>query len=321
MQASTSGRGLSYSKYAVARTSSSRRGCLKVQAVATTAGGKTVLAPPYNVLITGSTKGVGRALAEDFLEAGDNVIICSRNEQQVQEAVKELQQQYGKKRVVGKACNVAKADQVRALADYAQQHFDSIDLWINNAGTNAYKYGPLLESDDEDLEAIVDTNVLGVMLCCKEAISRMKDQPAGGHVFNMDGAGADGNATPRFAAYGATKRSLQQLGKSLEAELKLAKISNVGVHNLSPGMVTTELLMSGANTSAAKFFINCLAEEAGDVAAYLVPRIREVPPKSSTLTGGIASQYIQYLTKPKAYGQILSRLLTGARKNRFVKED
>lgn len=39
---------------------------------------------------------------------------------------------------------------------------------INNAGTNAYKYGPLLESDDEDLEAIVDTNVLGVMLCCKE---------------------------------------------------------------------------------------------------------------------------------------------------------
>lgn len=48
------------------------------------------------------------------------------------------------------------------------------------------------------------------------------------------------------------------------------------------------------------------AEEAGDVAAYLVPRIREVPPKSSTLTGGIASQYIQYLTKPKAYGQILS---------------
>lgn len=41
----------------------------------------------------------------------------------------------------------------------------------------------------------------------------MKDQPAGGHVFNMDGAGADGNATPRFAAYGATKRSLQQVGE------------------------------------------------------------------------------------------------------------
>jgi hypothetical protein len=53
-----------------------------------------------------------------------------------------------------------------------------------------------------------------------------------------------------------------QLGKSLEAELKLAKINNVGIHNLSPGMVTTELLMSGANTSAAKFFINCLGRQA-----------------------------------------------------------
>lgn len=49
-----------------------------------------------------------------------------------------------------------------------------------------------------------------------------------------------------------------QLGKSLEAELKMAKITNVGIHNLSPGMVTTELLMSGANTPTAKFFINCL---------------------------------------------------------------
>jgi hypothetical protein len=50
----------------------------------------------------------------------------------------------------------------------------------------------------------------------------------------------------------------------------------------------------------------CAAEEPGDVAAYLVPRIRDVPPKSSTLTGGVASTYIQYLTKPKAFSQIFA---------------
>jgi NAD(P)-dependent dehydrogenase (short-subunit alcohol dehydrogenase family) len=50
----------------------------------------------------------------------------------------------------------------------ATTHTHPTPFRINNAGTNAYKYGPLLESDDEDLEAIVDTNVLGVMLCCKE---------------------------------------------------------------------------------------------------------------------------------------------------------
>lgn len=49
----------------------------------------------------------------------------------------------------------------------------------------------------------------------------MREQSAGGHIFNMDGAGADGGATPRFAAYGATKRSLAQLSKSLQAILKI----------------------------------------------------------------------------------------------------
>ena len=157
---------------------------------------------------------------------------------------------------------------------------------INNAGTNAYTYGPLVDSDAEALVSIVETNVLGVMLCCKEvrraggsvagrfggrvqrgasslatnkpplsfsaretsththtkkAISLMRSQPRGGHVLNMDGAGADGGATPRFAAYGATKRGLRQLGKSLRAELGMQGIANVGLHDLSPGMVTTEV--------------------------------------------------------------------------------
>ncbi len=72
----------------------------------------------------------------------------------------------------------------------------------------------------------------------------------------------------------------------------------------------------------AKFFINCLAETPEDVAAFLVPRVRRVPADSRTLAGSIAqSSYIKYLTKPKAYGQILARLLAGARKNRFVPEE
>jgi chlorophyll(ide) b reductase len=76
----------------------------------------------------------------------------------------------------------------------------------------------------------------------------MREQNRGGHIFNMDGAGADGNATPRFAAYGATKRSLAQFTKSLQAELKMQGIKKVVVHNLSPGMVTTDLLMTGGDT-------------------------------------------------------------------------
>ncbi|PNH11476.1 Chlorophyll(ide) b reductase NOL, chloroplastic, partial [Tetrabaena socialis] len=155
-----------------------------------------------------------------------------------------------------------------------------------------------------------------------QAIRVMRAQPSHGHVFNMDGAGADGNATPRFAAYGATKRSLAQLGKSLGAELGILGIKNVAIHNLSPGMVTTELLMTGADTPTAKFFINCLAEPASDVADYLVPRIRAVPQSAvNPFTGALSATYIRFLTQSKALQQIFTRLLTGARKSRWVPED
>lgn len=79
-----------------------------------------------------------------------------------------------------------------------------------------------------------------VCLCAHYEVQAHVSIPSHADVFVIcaDGAGADGSATPRFAAYGATKRSLAQLGKSLEAELKLLGVKNVGVHNLSPGMVS-----------------------------------------------------------------------------------
>ncbi|GFR42669.1 hypothetical protein Agub_g3480 [Astrephomene gubernaculifera] len=278
--------------------------------------------PPYNVVITGSTKGIGRALAEDFLRSGDRVVVCSRSAERVAEAVAELGAKYGSERVKGIAVDVAQPGQAAQLADFAAEQLGGVDIWINNAGTNGYRYGPLSDSSDEELAAIVGTNVLGVMLCCKEAIRLMRSQPRHGHIFNMDGAGADGNPTPRFAAYGATKRSLAQLGKSLRAELGSQGIRHVALHNLSPGMVTTELLMAGANTPTAKFFINCLAEPASEVAAYLVPRIRSVPQSCvHPVTGALAPAYIRFLTRDKALRQIAARLLTGARKGRWVKED
>lgn len=207
------------------------------------------------------------------------------------------------------------------MVDQAQDQLGDIDIWINNAGSNAYTYKPLLEAVESDLVDIVDTNVLGVMLCCQAAIQCMRRQKAGGHVFNMDGAGADGNPTPRFAAYGATKRALVQLSKSIQAELKMAGVDNVGLHNLSPGMVTTELLMSGSDTAQAKFFINCLAETPDVVADFLVPRIRDVPSKQSLGGAPATGEYIKYLTPVKAYSAILTRLVAGKNKNRYVMED
>ncbi|KAK4836714.1 hypothetical protein QYF36_026768 [Acer negundo] len=271
---------------------------------------------PYNVLITGSTKGIGYALAKQFLKAGDNIIISSRSEERVESALNNLRQDFGEHHVWGTTCDVKKGQDVKDLVAFAQKNLNYIDIWINNAGSNAYSFKPLAEASDEDLIEVVTTNTLGLMICCREAIKMMRNQPQGGHVFNIDGAGSDGRPTPRFAAYGATKRSVVHLTKSLQAELQMQDVKNVVVHNLSPGMVTTDLLMSGATTKQAKFFINVLAEPAEVVAEYLVPRIRSIPANGST-----KPTYLRFLTGIKAYSQIFSRLAFGARRNRYVLED
>ncbi|XP_057453370.1 chlorophyll(ide) b reductase NOL, chloroplastic isoform X3 [Lotus japonicus] len=196
--------------------------------------------PPYNVLITGSTKGIGYALAKEFLKAGDNVLICSRSYERVETTVQNFRAEFGEQHVwvpplnfFGTKCDVRSGEDVKNLVSFAQEKLKYIDLWINNAGSNAYSYKPLAEASDEDLIEVVTTNTLGLMICCREAIKMMASQPRGGHIFNIDGAGSDGRPTPRFAAYGATKRSVVHLTKSLQAELQMQDVKNVMVHNLS----------------------------------------------------------------------------------------
>ncbi|KAJ3674787.1 hypothetical protein LUZ60_005403 [Juncus effusus] len=280
------------------------------------AAAREPMVPPYSVVITGSSKGIGFALAKEFLKAGDNVVICSRSAERVESAVESLRKEFGEQHVWGIICDVREGPDVRELVNFAREKLKYIDIWINNAGSNAYSYKPLIETSDEALMEVVTTNTLGLMICCREAINMMRNQSRGGHIFNIDGAGSDGRPTPRFAAYGATKRSVVHLTKSLQAELQMNEVNNVMVHNLSPGMVTTDLLMSGATTKQAKFFINILAEPPDVVAEYLVPSIRELASSQS-----MKPSYIRFLTGLKAYSRIFSRFAFGARRNKYVMED
>uniref|UniRef100_A0A2C9V469 Chlorophyll(Ide) b reductase NOL, chloroplastic n=1 Tax=Manihot esculenta TaxID=3983 RepID=A0A2C9V469_MANES len=157
------------------------------------------MVPPYNVLITGSTKGIGYALAKEFLKAGDNVLICSRSAESVESTTRSLREEFGEHRVWGTKCDVREGQDVKDLVAFAQENLKYIDIWINNAGSNAYSYKPLAEASDEDLIEVVTTNTLGLMICCREAIKMMLKQPRGGHIFNIDGAGSDGRPTPRYS--------------------------------------------------------------------------------------------------------------------------
>uniref|UniRef100_A0A0D6QWC4 chlorophyll(ide) b reductase n=1 Tax=Araucaria cunninghamii TaxID=56994 RepID=A0A0D6QWC4_ARACU len=258
-------------------------------------------AGPQNVVITGSTRGLGKALAREFLFAGDNVVIASRSPDSVRTTVAQLQQelseglsvstasppitQNGEGKVFGISCNVSNGEDVKMLAEFAVNKLGSIDIWINNAGTNK-GFRPLLEFTDEDINQIVSTNLTGSLICTREAIRVMKFQGKGGHIFNMDGAGSGGSSTPLTAVYGATKCGLRQLHASL---LKECKRSKVGIHTASPGMVLTDLLLSGASLQNKKMF-NIICELPETVARTLVPRMRAVKGTGKA---------INYLTPPR----------------------
>ncbi|KAI5066814.1 hypothetical protein GOP47_0017342 [Adiantum capillus-veneris] len=288
---------------------------------------KRVRSGPRNVVITGSTRGLGKALAREFLISGDRVVIASRSPESVAETVEELQKEIESKlylpsermgdtdspsirashhgsRVIGMACDVSKVADVRALADFAAAKLGSIDIWVNNAGVSK-GFRPLVQFSDDDIRQIVQANLIGSLLCTREAIRVMKLQPKGGHVFNMDGAGSGGSSTPLTAVYGATKCGLRQLHTSI---LKECKRSRVGVHTASPGMVLTDLLLSGASLQNKKMF-NIICELPETVARNLVPRMREIRGTGKA---------INFLTPPR----ILLALITAwLRRGRWFDEE
>jgi len=269
------------------------------------------------VLITGSTKGIGRALAETFAAAGDRVLITARTQEAVEATVEEICARYGPGAACGVACDVRDAASVCALRLFASSQLGGVDVWINNAGSNGYSYAPLLDTRPETLKEIVDTNVYGTLLCSREAMALMYTQPKGGSVFNMEGAGSDGSATRKYAAYGFSKAGMAQLAKSLMAETKGAP---VGVHTLSPGLVWTELVQCGQYEfgKQGRFFINAIAETPDTVAEDLVPKIRKfvAAPGASSSPGAV-----RFLTPDRALKKMYARIFKGENKDRFFSED
>ncbi|XP_021312943.1 probable chlorophyll(ide) b reductase NYC1, chloroplastic isoform X2 [Sorghum bicolor] len=276
-------------------------------------------AGPRNVVITGSTRGLGKALAREFLLSGDHVVITSRSPESVLQTITELEENIqeglsvAKKKerkilshakVVGTACDVCKPEDVKKLVNFAINELGSVDIWINNAGTNK-GFRPLVTFSDDDITQIVSTNLVGSLLCTREAMNVMQYQEKGGHIFNMDGAGSGGSSTPLTAVYGSTKCGLRQFQGSL---LKESRRSKVGVHTASPGMVLTDLLLSGSSIRNKQMF-NLICELPETVARTLVPRMRVV--KGS-------GKAINYLTPPR----ILLALVTAwVRRGRWFDDE
>ena len=225
------------------------------------------------LVITGSTRGIGRGLAEGFLARGCKVVLNGRRQQAVEKVVGELAAGAEAERVAGCAGDVSRHEDLQALWRCAVDAFGRVDVWINNAGISIHR-APLWEQPAADLEAIVNTNLTGLLLANKVALAGMKEQ-GGGQIWNMEGFGSNGMAQPGLAAYGATKRAVDYLNKALRKD---AAGTGVQICALSPGIVVTDLLVGDYDLHSeqwqkAKRTFNILGDNVETVAPHLVEGI------------------------------------------------
>ena len=133
----------------------------------------------YQVVITGGSRGLGCALAHEFLSMGDEVVIASRHPSACETAVANLQQQHPHGTVLQHSCDVSQPDDVQQLAAFARQKLGQIDIWVNNAGVSQIRKSPLADTAADQIQQIVTTNMLGALLGSKAAMQTMNAQPSG----------------------------------------------------------------------------------------------------------------------------------------------
>ncbi len=229
-----------------------------------------------NVVITGSTKGIGLGMAREFLQRGHDVMVSSRTPQAVDQVVADLREEWPERNVAGRVCDVADYGQVQNLWDRAAEILGSVDIWVNNAGVETGADLFYRQSRDS-IAATVNTNLTGLMYCNQVAIRGMYRQ-GGGKIFNMEGFGSNGMIRPRVSVYGTTKCAVRYLTKALAAELQG---SPVKVCYLSPGIVITDLLVPppdqrGAGWEQSKQILNLLADTVETVTPFLVEGMLQV---------------------------------------------
>ena len=186
------------------------------------------------VLITGASRGIGRAIAIEFAQAGDRVAVHHRDSAGLAEAL--IAELHGPGHVVVQA-DLADAEAVRGMVDQAASLLDGLDILVNNAGV--FTAHPIAEVSyaawQEQWRATLGVNLIGAANAAWCAVQHMKDR--GGRIINVSSRGAY-RGEPRSPAYGASKAGMNSLTQSLARSLAP---HGIAVMSVAPGFVATDM--------------------------------------------------------------------------------
>lgn len=211
------------------------------------------------IVITGSSRGLGKALAESCAKIGAKVVISGRNETGLKETAEAIGASYF-------VTDVTKESDVEKLAGFAVQKYGRIDIWINNAGI-WLPWAPLEEVDLDKAHEMLEVNLFGTVYGAKYAVMAMKRQGSGKIVNIVSTAGLAGR--PLAAMYCASKFAVRGLTDSLREEVKDSSISVIGVY---PGGMKTDLFEGHQPPDFGEFM------EVGYVADKIVEHLNQTEP-------------------------------------------
>jgi NAD(P)-dependent dehydrogenase (short-subunit alcohol dehydrogenase family) len=192
-------------------------------------------------IVTGSGRGLGRALAHGLAAAGARVVVCDRDTASAQTVAAEITA--AGHHAAATYVDVTDRDSVRALVAFATQTFDHIDILVNNAGIDVIE--PFDRVAPEHWDAIVDVNLTGAFNVAQLVVAHMQDRAIHGSIINITSLAAT-DAIRNLAPYSAAKAGLAQLTRVMALELASAGIR---VNAIAPGYL--ENIMLGASTEHA----------------------------------------------------------------------
>ena len=186
-------------------------------------------------LITGATRGIGKAVAAAYLHEGARVFICARNQQEVAATVRELRYDSADAQIDGCAGDVGKEADICRIVDAVIERFHTIDTLINNASLLGRRVA-LVEYPFGQWEEVIRVNLHGVFLLSQQVVKRMIAQRHGSIINVSSGVGRVGRA--RWGAYAVSKFGLEGLTQVLADEVKEFGIR---VNSVNPGPTRTEM--------------------------------------------------------------------------------